>query len=277
MPKIPVLLLPVTAVLLGLIGCAGPTNPSFTVDRQDAREAIRDMRARPVEPVRPIVVVGPFLDPAIAEWQMRHQVRQAFEPDRVVGVSFPFWSNFDLCREQVIEAVEAEFPSDDPDWTTEVDVIAFSMGGLVARYAATPPTPPTQTTAAQADHSPRKQLKIARLYTVCSPHQGSALARLPSLLPLVRSMAPDSPFLTELNSQFEDAPYTLTAYTRLTDPIVDPTRAAPEGHPVRWVQPPPFTLAHNYALDDPRLIADILRRLRNETPLSTDPPAPLPG
>ncbi|MEM6393463.1 MAG: hypothetical protein AAF797_11870 [Planctomycetota bacterium] len=254
-----------TAVL-GLIGCTGPTNPSFDIDRKHAREAIREMRASPVEPVRPILVVGPFLDPAIAEWQMRHQVRQAFEPDRVVGVSFPFWSNFDYCREQVIDAVEAEFPSDDPDWTTEVDVIAFSMGGLVARYAASP-----------NDEADRKQLRIARLYTVCSPHQGSGLAKFPSLLPLVRAMAPGSPFLTELNGQFDDAPYTLTAYTRLTDPIVAPTRASPEGHPVRWVHPPPFSLAHNFALDDPRLIADILRRLRNEPPLSTDPPAPLPG
>ncbi|MEM6550964.1 MAG: hypothetical protein AAF750_02320 [Planctomycetota bacterium] len=266
MPKAPATALSVPILLLSLIGCTSPTNPSFSVDTKDARQAIRDMRASPVEPVRPIVVVGPFLDPAIAEWQMRRQVREAFEPDRVVGISFPFWSNFDLCRARVIDAVEAEFPSDDPDWTTEVDVIAFSMGGLVARYAATQP--------ATTDG---KQLKIARLYTICSPHQGSALARFPSLLPLVRSMSPNSPFLTELNGQFDDAPYTLTAYTRLTDPIVAPTRAAPEGHPVRWVQPPPFSLAHNYALDDPRLIADILRRLRNETPLSTDPPAPLPG
>jgi hypothetical protein len=38
----------------------------------------------------------------------------------------------------------------------------------------------------------------------------------------------------------------------------------------------PFQDAHLMAMADPRIIADVARRLRGEPPLTSDPPEPLP-
>ena len=69
----------------------------------------------------------------------------------------------DEARTTVIEAVNKAFPSDDPQWTVPVDVVAISMGGLVARYAGVP---------ARGEGDVRK-LRVVRLFTLASPHPNS--------------------------------------------------------------------------------------------------------
>ncbi len=64
----------------------------------------------------------------------------------------------------VIDAVDQKFPSSDPEVTTEVDVIGYSMGGLAARYAAMPAT---------AVNLSKRRLQIGRLFTISSPHRGA--------------------------------------------------------------------------------------------------------
>jgi hypothetical protein len=308
--RFPVLLVPLAAALLAL-GCAKqPPNPSFNVSNDDAKAALREM-SRDAKPLpRPLVVLGGLQDPGIAVSVLCDDFRRLSGDDpRVIGVSFFFGGNFDNCRKRVIDAVDEAFPSDDPVWTTEVDVVAVSMGGLVARYAAVAPASEKAgasaasdqtTTATRAetettnapDGAPARRLRIARLFTISSPHRGAALAYLPTLNPLQIDMRAGSKFLRRLDAcdglAVTDADaslahtrpatgYELIPYVRLNDMIVGESNAAPTGWTPRWVPAEPFQDSHLFAIADPRIVADIARRLRGEPPLTTDPPAPLPA
>jgi hypothetical protein len=289
-------LFPAFALLAALsaMGCATHTpNPSFNVSNDDAREALREMShdAKPLP--RPLVILGGLDDPGIAAMVLEDDIRELTGDDpRVIGVSFFFCGSFDGCRKRVIDAVDKAFPSDDPVWTTEVDVVAVSMGGLVARYAAAPPkmkpASPDATSQPTTDRSPTRRLRIARLFTISSPHRGAALAFLPTFNQLQIDMRAGSKFLQRLDACDElveagsaqtrpSDSYELIPYVRLDDMIVGEKNAAPEGWTPWWVPAVPLQDSHMFAIADPRIVADIARRLRGEPPLTTDPPAPLPA
>jgi hypothetical protein len=259
------------ALLLTLVtGCVGRggRNPSFDVSAPEARRAMREMASCPRALERPVVVLD-GLGPPLASPHYASALRRTTGDCRVLGVQFMFCLSLEDCRRHVIDAVEREFPSGDRDWTTEVDVIGFSMGGVVGRCAAAPP----------ADGRAGKRLKVARLFTISSPHRGAAVA---SLLPPLDGLAPfelrrGSAFLKALGERERPAEYELVTYVRLGDWVVGPANAAPAGTGVHWVSTPPLQSAHATAFADPRIVADIARRLRGEAPFATDPPEPLPG
>jgi hypothetical protein len=70
--------------------------------------------------------------------------------------------------------------------------------------------------------------------------------------------------------------YRLFAYVRLGDGVVGEEHAAPPGVNAWWV-PNGLSFSHLLAGYDDRILADILRRLRDEEPYSIEPAAPLPG
>ena len=84
----------------------------------------------------------------------------------------------------------------------EVDVVAISMGGLIARYAAMP----------LPDDS--RQLRIRRLFTISTPHRGAKLAALPTFDQRQIDMRPGSAFLASLDDALADADYDLLPYVR---------------------------------------------------------------
>jgi hypothetical protein len=288
---------PAFAPLLALLamGCATHApNPSFNVSNDQAKEALREMSHDTKPLPRPLVILGGLDDPGIATMVLSDDFREITGDDpRVIGVSFFFCGSFDACRKRVIEAVDKAFPSDDPVWTTEVDVVAVSMGGLVARYAAAPPRAPKDTTGdatsqPTTDRSPTRRLHIARLFTISSPHRGAALAFLPTFNQLQIDMRAGSKFLKRLDAYDElieagsaatrpSDSYELIPYVRLEDMIVGEKNAAPAGWTPWWVPAEPFQDSHMFAMTDPRIVADIARRLRGEPPLTTDPPTPLPA
>ena len=251
-------------------GCTSLTavNPSFDASNDDAKAQLKAMRQdkQPLE--RPLIFVGPFLDPIVAETMALSRIKKyVTNPDQTAGVSFVLWDTFDSCRAKTIREVDRRFPTDDPEQTVEVDVIAFSMGGLVSRYAALPPDP---------ERGQTRRLNIRRLYTVASPHRGANWAPLGFWNALGRDMAAGSEFLERLDAGLRDADYELVPYTRLDDWIVGPANTAPSDMKPRWVSARPFEMAHIQAASDARIRADILRRLRNQTPLSIGEPVPLP-
>jgi pimeloyl-ACP methyl ester carboxylesterase len=249
-------------------GCATHSpNPSFNVSNDHARAALHEMTEHAKPLPRPLVILGGLSDPGIATMVLGDDFRELTHDDpRVIGVSFFLCFNFDDCRKRVIDAVDKAFPNSDPKWTSEVDVIAVSMGGLVARYAAAEPM--------KKEASPRR-LRIARLFTISSPHRGAALAGLPTLNQLQIDMRAGSKFLHWLDESKRD--YKLIPYVRLNDIIVGEQNAAPDGGTAWWVPAEPFQDSHMFAIADPRIVADIARRIRGEPPLTTDPPAPLPA
>jgi pimeloyl-ACP methyl ester carboxylesterase len=262
-----------TAIAVGCVaGCAtSPTNPSFDLAATDARKVLREMRESPRPLGRPVVVVH-GLGPPVGSWWLARELRRLTRDERVVTVSYDYLGPMSASRRSVINAVEKRFPCDDPCFTREVDVVAISMGGVVARDAAAP----LPQGAARAGG---KRLKIARLFTISSPHRGSAMAAaLPVLLGSTqRDLRAGSAYLRELERREAGGPaYEIVPYARLGDRIVGERNAAPAGMTPIWLPNLLLEGAHLSAFSDPRIVADIARRLRGEPPLATEPSEPLP-
>lgn len=256
--------------LVVLPGCAGEpvVNPSFNVTVREARAALKAMKREPVALDRPVVVIGGWSDVVgVAPAYIAEQLKKATGDERILFVAGGIGVTFDDCRGRVLDRLEAEFPSDDPGWTAEVDVIGFSMGGVTARYAA----------MASAGDDSSKRLRIARLYTIATPHRGAVMAEQGAVVdPLSRDMHPGSEFIRQLNEHRALESYRIIAYTCLSDNVVGPVNSAPPGVTPWWVPPEPFTRPHGGAYHDPRIIADIARRLRGEPAFTTEPVTALP-
>ncbi|HEY8667237.1 MAG TPA: hypothetical protein VIL86_11260 [Tepidisphaeraceae bacterium] len=248
-------------------GCSAPSNPSFNLSVPDGQRALQQMRRNPKPLQHPLIIISGFADPGVASGVLKPRFEKLSGDDRMLGLSFAFSTSFDAAREKLIKAVDARFPTDDPEQTTEVDVIAVSMGGLVARHAAAP----TATTRPAQD---TRRLRIRRLFTISSPHRGAVLASFPTFNSMHKDMRPGSPFLTALNATPLD--YEIIPYVRLGDNIVGAANAAPPGMTPWWVPNQPLENAHAGAFDDSRILADIARRLRGEASFTKPPAMPLP-
>jgi hypothetical protein len=216
---------------------------------------------------RPVVVVGGFLDANFSAPLFARYFNSIARDGKVISVSVGTCQSFDECREKLIAAIDEAFPSTDPNWTSEVDVVGLSLGGLVARYAAVPSRDPEK---------PRR-LRIARLFTICSPHTGATLADRIALTEFHRDMRGGSQFLQYVAQYDSEAPYELYPYTYLDDDIVGAHYAAPPGVNPWWLANPPGIAPHLQAMLDERILADISRRLRNEAALTRGPASPLPA
>ena len=247
-----------------LCGC-GTTNvrnPSVPVTRSEAKAAIKEMAGNPKIFQRPVVVLSGILDPGIAATLIKWSLDDVVETSPIITSSFATCGNFNSARDALIAEIEKQLPSENPSETIEVDVIAHSMGGLVARYASLP-------------GGSGKRLRIARLFTLATPHQGAILGGGPlPINALAADMGKDSTFIRMMNEI--EHPYPIIPYVMLGDSVVGPENAAPKGQTVRWVDCPWLSLPHVGVVSDKRVLADIFRRLRGETPFTTDPPAPLP-
>jgi hypothetical protein len=219
-----------------------------------------------------LVILGGFADPGVGGWAIAAELRKYLPADaRILCVSFTFCHTFDACRDRVIAAVDKAFPTDDPNETSEVDVIGLSMGGLVGRYSAAPVAP-----------GAGRRLRVHTLYTAASPLRGALRAeRWPTLLTMQADMLPGSDFYGRLDegerADVDGSEYELVPYVRMGDTVVGPQYAAPTGRTPWWVPNRPGDFAHVGTMGDPRIMSDVLRRLRGEKPWTTEPPAPLPA
>jgi triacylglycerol esterase/lipase EstA (alpha/beta hydrolase family) len=135
---------------------------------------------------------------------------------------------------------------------TQVDIVAHSLGGLVARYYV--------ERLGGAPH-------VRRVLTIGSPHHGTELARFGALFPSARAHHPSSSFLQELGSIRAQRPQ--AAYTSIwsrSDAIIVPPESsaiAPAGEDCVFDD-----LGHLSLILSPRVIDVVAARLR--TPLSAD-------
>ncbi|MFC1652266.1 esterase/lipase family protein [Planctomycetota bacterium] len=242
----------------------GPKNPSFLVDTDEAAARLAKQRVMQPKLVRPVVVLSGYADPGIAPYYLRAELGKVFNDDRIIGMSFYTSLTMDECRARLIEKTHRAFPSHNPNETVCVDVVAHSMGGLVARYAA-------------MDLPGKPRLRIERLFTIATPHQGATIAYPPSPDPRVRYMHAGSEFLETLDWAFPNRDYEMICYTRLGDTIVPPKNAAPPNYPLWWVPNLPLSGSHVEAPGDPRIFLDIVRRLRYFPPITVGTPTPLPS
>lgn len=233
----------------------------------DAKQAWRQMQEMPKRLERPLVVLGGWLDPMFVAPSLVKRFKSVTGDDRVVGVSFAFCGTFERCREHLMNQVIEVFGKGDGGGSVPVDVVAYSMGGLVARHAAAPLVDSAQNA---------QRLRIVRLFTISTPHRGAKMAGLPTFNSHQIDMRSGSKFLLRLDESVEGASYDLLPYVCLDDSIVGEANAAPEGRTAWWVSKPPLARGHGGAYRDPRILADIARILRGEERYTTDPPAPLP-
>ncbi len=272
----------VTAVLVaGFVfsGCASwvPTvNTTFDIPAEVVREEWARMHREPTGIARPLVVLNGYRAPGLTGWVIGYRLRMltgASQGD-VMFMSYPLSDNIDDLAQRVVRRVEQRWPSDDPTWTREVDVIGVSMGGLVARLAASDilQRAEAQRAAASGDGnsaSPSiKRLNVKRLFTLGTPHKGAKLASFIAVDRASRRMRPGSEFLKLLDDALADASYELVCYARLNDMMVGATNTAPDGHQPIWTGNV-FFLPHITITNDARITLDIARRLRGEEPLAT--------
>jgi pimeloyl-ACP methyl ester carboxylesterase len=210
------------------------------------------------------VIIGGFLDPDLGPSTLRGFFERSTLNTTIVSVSLFTCTSFDECRKAIIDAVDQKCPSNDPHWTPEVDVVGMSMGGLAARYAAAP-----------GDSLAARRLRIARLFTIASPHTGATLASA-GFTDFHRDMRAGSKFLKSLAQTDAREQYEIEPYVLLGDEIVGVQNAAPLGVTPWWLPNDSIWMSHFAALVDDRILADILKRLRGETPFTSSPPTTLP-
>ncbi|WP_432799283.1 hypothetical protein [Poriferisphaera sp. WC338] len=259
---------------------SGGENPSFSISMKQASKALEDMSVDPAVPDRPVLVLSGWMVPRSFSQGMADDICKGIDRKHVVPLSFFGTASFNDSANTVVQTLEKRFPSDDEYETVEVDVVAFSMGGLIARYAAIPPTdaPMTATFAGKKSSSLRKRLNINRLYTICTPHKGAQLAPFGMLDPSARDMITDSDLLQALDQDYAvNHRFDLKAYARLHDLIVGEQNTAPEGEPIWWVGRTFSGIGHVFANRDPRILADILRELRQEQGFTRPPASPIPN
>ncbi|MFN7020972.1 MAG: esterase/lipase family protein [Phycisphaerales bacterium] len=237
-------------------------NPAFPIDYRDAEREFARMSADPKPALaRPVLVLAGWRAWAMMPRGIARDLRRltGVGPDAFLPIAFPLSSDIPSIATEVCRNVERRWPSSDERWTVEVDVVAVSMGGLVARAAA----------GERTRAGPCKRLRIARLFTIGSPHRGAKLAERVRIDAASRQMRPGSAFLRLLDEELARAEYELICYARLRDNWVGARRSAPHGRHPHWVSGQRI-LSHNLITQDRRIIADIARRLRGETPLATD-------
>ena len=271
-----------------LSGCGfsgGIENPAFPLSVSRAGDELREMEQTPVAPKRPIVVISGLSDFGLDADDLASRVRRYVSPSATVIAVSPFrTSTVEDARRKLIAAIEREAPGTDPRETAEVDVVGFSFGGVLARYAALssedrarlePPGAPDAHGRASF-----KRLRIARLYCICAPHLGSNAADLPTIDDREVAVRNGSAFLAELNRRApkpgDRAYYETQCYARLDDRVVGVVNAGLPGRYPWWVSNLPGERGHADAFKDPRILADIARRLRGEIPYTIEPPIRAP-
>jgi triacylglycerol esterase/lipase EstA (alpha/beta hydrolase family) len=142
-------------------------------------------------------------------WFGRRLARRGFQP--IYATTYNSWRTVRLSARHLRDFVERVCACEDVE---EVDIVAHSMGGVVARYYI-------ERLGGAA--------RIGRLVTIASPHRGTVLARI-GLVPSVVDIADGSPLYAELGPPHPTVRYT-SIWSR-ADSLVVPASSssiAPEG------------------------------------------------
>jgi pimeloyl-ACP methyl ester carboxylesterase len=237
----------------------GGSDRAFRHDARAVAAELARLRATPAPLPRPVVILSGYHTPVQVAWWVRVQLTRltSGNPGDFMTVSYPTRTRIEQAAEQSIAAVRNRWRE-----PRDVDAVGISMGGLVARYAALAPerrTHPARPTQVSDD-----RLRVSRLFTFATPHQGSIRAQKVAPDDAARDMKPGSPFLAALNAHQRD--YPVVSYVHRGDNFVVPEAAAPPGQAAFTADGSRlmshFTTAHN-----PWFLVDIARRLRGEPPL----------
>jgi pimeloyl-ACP methyl ester carboxylesterase len=254
------------AVILLCTGCmaASGAHEGFPAPAAGLAAERNRMIESPTGLDRPLLVIGGWRTPNVIASLLARDLRTLTGADgrQTASLGVLTCNTMDAAVRRAIAAVEHHWPSDNPALTVQIDVVAISMGGLVARAAALPDP-----------ESTRKQLNIRRLYTLGTPHRGASLANRIAIDQLGRDMRTGSAFLGRLDEALMTSVYELVCYARTFDVMVGATNSAPEGQEPFWLHGPKV-FSHSTTWLNQLIRLDIARRLRNEEPLALHPSPP---
>ncbi len=243
-------------------------NPSFACSIGKGSRVLSEMQDEPRPLARPVVIAAGAREPGFAVAQTGGIFRYATtNPDDVIVVPFMAENDFESARAALIEAVVARFPNVSRGETIEVDVVGIGIGGLVARDAA-------------IGRPGQPRLNIGTLYTISTPHKGTRVTGLPAGDARTADLRPGSAYLRNLDRNYSASDYEIIGYARLREDSMEATSAVPPNGNLWWLPAPPLEFSHVASHRDPRILADICRRIRvvsDEPAFTTVPPAPIPG
>lgn len=233
-------------------------NPAFNPVPVELDAKWAQLAATPHEHPRTVVVLCGWRAPLAALRSVRANLKQLMPGTRVVPIAFPQASSMEHADTATRSVLAARGLNDTP-----VDVVAISMGGLIARAlaAGTFGTP----------------FRIVNLFTFATPHRGAVLAKIVRPDSAARDMRPGSPFLRDLDASLDRATFDLTPYGYLRDWWVGCENTAPPGRTPMWLDPLGFRgriFSHFMITTERRIILDVALRLRGVPPISA--PSPLP-
>lgn len=256
----------VAAIAAAQAGCLyRPTpNPDIAMTTGESRVEWRRLRAEPLPLQRPVVVLNGYRGLPIRGINLGNDLARLTSQNRrdFLILSYPFASDIPSVARRVVDAVERRWPSETPGQTIEVDVVGFSMGGLVARYAALP----------CPESGLDRTLAARRLFTLATPHRGARAAIIP-IDRAIAQMSPGAVFLASLDQAPADHEIELVAYAHLNDLLVGARNTAPPDQDPIWSSGT-AVFSHFTITTNRRILIDLARRLRGETPIATPSPPP---
>ena len=260
--------LAVLPALIALAGCQLERDPGVRSAWERAVPDAQRMRGDPRPLARPVVVLGGYRSPPFHASGFAGGLvgLTSGRSADVLVLSFPLSSDLDEMARRVIDSVERRWPSTDQDQTIGVDVVGISMGGVLARWAALPPQRRHRGDDKNPATEPGKRLRVERLFTLATPHQGALQADWIAPDRAARDMRRGSPMLRVLDAELPDAAYELVCYAHRGDGLVGTDRAAPAGRP-RIETEGTVLFSHLLVTSNPVFQVDIARRLRGEPPL----------
>ncbi len=232
-------------------------NPTFHMDDDAlATEAAR-MAREPKPLTRPVVILGGWHSPGLANWSVESVVRPATsgKSEDFLSVTYPLSLSIKSAANIAVAAMQQRGL-----WGKDIDFIGVSMGGIIARALA----------AGALGHEP---VPAQRIFTIATPHRGAKIAKVAIIDSCAWDLRPGSKLLTKLNTDRNGGGPELFCYGALRDWWIGAPNTAPPGMHPRWIDVAPGLgrLCSHFAINhDRRVLLDIARRLRGETPISGD-------
>jgi pimeloyl-ACP methyl ester carboxylesterase len=230
-------------------------NPAFEVPAAAIKGLAAAVKAgvrSPAPPPRPLIILSGYHSPIIPALTLASLLRTfgAASRSNTLAISYLGSRRVETAAERAMAAITRRGWNHEP-----VDVVGISMGGIVARLLA-------------ADHG----LKVQRLFTLASPHQGAIITRWIKPDPAAYELAPGSPLLTRLDTCLPASIPELTCYALLRDWLVGAQQTAPAGHTSLWLDVDRIIarpISHFSITSDRRIVGDLALRLMNQTPWSS--------
>lgn len=231
-------------------------NPDYPATNAEVAAEYRRLRAEPpaVPTARPLVVLNGYRAPVWQSANLRSELAALTHTprDRTLAISYFWYGSAEAVLACVREEVTRAFPDAVAPGGSGIDVVAISMGGIIARAAA-------------IDDGVGPPLPIRRLFTLATPHRGADIAGLVAPDDAARSLRRGSALLRRVDEALAGAGYELVCYTRLRDGWVGSANTAPVGREPIWT-PGLVVGSHPMVSYDTRILVDVARRLRGETP-----------